>query len=411
VLQLEKDRERLNKKLRVKALERGQRAVQLGVSVEKLTALEEMEAELDKDSAFDGYGVGAARLQPAAAQAASKEAPISLEFAGVSDVRVLQQRGSAVQTELAKKTAELQAAEAARRKVEREKASLLQDREALYEQVDLLKSTGDPLAPQNAMLRSTLDEFRGAIRQMAEEVREATSAGNAAAAAEEGAADAARQARRGKASGLSASTGAMDRAQAKAVGADVALMLASLQSQLDERIQAVDAEISASMADGGARRDSVTTAGTPAKRGPRLSAEAEAGTGGRTPSKVDGVEFASREQDALKAAKAAEAARARQEREARLKALEAGAADSPQDAIIELPAELAESEVDSQLLLAAMNAQLLEATAALAQRQQECERMGREVHAYASTFERMHQQQTSAHRETRTLAAPESVPA
>ena len=48
ILYLEKDRERLNKKLRVKALERGQRAAQLGVSVEKLTALEEIDAELDK---------------------------------------------------------------------------------------------------------------------------------------------------------------------------------------------------------------------------------------------------------------------------------------------------------------------------------------------------------------------------
>ena len=43
ILQLERERERLNKRLRVKALDRGQRAAQMGVSVEKLTALEEME--------------------------------------------------------------------------------------------------------------------------------------------------------------------------------------------------------------------------------------------------------------------------------------------------------------------------------------------------------------------------------
>lgn len=61
--------------------------------------------------------------------------------------------------------------------------------------------------------------------------------------------------------------------------------------------------------------------------------------------------------------------------------------------IVELPSELAEAAVDDQLLLAAMNAQLVEAVAMLAQRQQECEHMGRELHAYASAFERMHQQQ------------------
>lgn len=61
--------------------------------------------------------------------------------------------------------------------------------------------------------------------------------------------------------------------------------------------------------------------------------------------------------------------------------------------IVELPSELAEAAVDDQLLLAAMNAQLVEAVAMLALRQQECEHMGRELHAYASAFERMHQQQ------------------
>lgn len=125
VFELERERERLNKKLRVKALNRGERAAMIGISVEKLTALEEMEAQLDKDYAFEGERVGAARLQHGR-QRDGEPPPLTLEFAGVKDVRVLQQRGSAVQAELAKQTEALQAAEAAKRKLEREKASLLQ---------------------------------------------------------------------------------------------------------------------------------------------------------------------------------------------------------------------------------------------------------------------------------------------
>ena len=103
------------------------------------------QAELDKDSAFTGDRVGASRLQILGG--ATKEPPISMEFAGVSDVRVLQQRGSAVQQELAKKTAELQAAEASKRKVEREKASLLQARASQHPH-----HRPSPLAPQPSPL-------------------------------------------------------------------------------------------------------------------------------------------------------------------------------------------------------------------------------------------------------------------
>ena len=81
----------------------------------------------------------------------------------------------------------------------------------------------------------------------------------------------------------------------------------------------------------------------------------------------------------------------------------------PQEALVELPSALAESELDEGLLLAGMNAQLLEASAALGQRQEECDKMGREVQVYYSTFERMHEQQSVLYqnhvREVRKLSA------
>ena len=129
---LEKERTQLLKRLRVKALERGERAAKKGMPVEQLAALEELAAELDTDPDFEGERVGAARLRVEAQQQAAVRT-VSTSFANVTNVDVLRQRGSALQSELAEKGAALQEAEAGKRKLEREKASLLKDQERLEE--------------------------------------------------------------------------------------------------------------------------------------------------------------------------------------------------------------------------------------------------------------------------------------
>ena len=60
---LESERLKLKKELRVKALRRGERAAHLEMSVEKLQALEEMEAGLDDDPDFADDAVGAGRVR------------------------------------------------------------------------------------------------------------------------------------------------------------------------------------------------------------------------------------------------------------------------------------------------------------------------------------------------------------
>ena len=70
---LEKERTQLLKRLRVKALERGERAAKKGMPVEQLAALEELAAELDTDPDFEGERVGAARLRVEAQQQAPRE--------------------------------------------------------------------------------------------------------------------------------------------------------------------------------------------------------------------------------------------------------------------------------------------------------------------------------------------------
>ena len=134
---LEKERLQLLKKLRVKALERGERAAKEGVSVEKLAAMEELAADLDDDPDFAGESVGRARLNRGGQAGASQQhaasvltqQAISASFASVNSLEELRRRGTAVQAELAQKGAALQEAEAAKRKAEREKASLQQDLE------------------------------------------------------------------------------------------------------------------------------------------------------------------------------------------------------------------------------------------------------------------------------------------
>ena len=54
---LERERTMLLKRLRVRALERGERAATAGVSVEKLAALEEVEANLEEDPDFEDASV------------------------------------------------------------------------------------------------------------------------------------------------------------------------------------------------------------------------------------------------------------------------------------------------------------------------------------------------------------------
>eukprot|EP00966_Prymnesium_polylepis_P140479 3244827-Prymnesium_polylepis.1 len=165
--------------------------------------------------------------------------------------------------------------------------------------------------------------------------------------------------------------GAAERAAAN----EVAAMIQSLSAQLDERMAQIGAEIRSA----GGR---TPPKGTPKPKKPLQPA----GKPGASPPprELSAEERAAHEQEvmerAIVEARAAETARQKAEQERKLQALQKAAAGSaaPQEGIVELPSELAEAPIDDQLLLAAMNAQLLEATAALAQRQQECERMGRE---------------------------------
>ena len=109
---LEKERTQLLKKLRVKALERGERAAKEGVPVERLAALEEVAADLDDDPDFEGETrVGSGRLASArstaealaAQQAAFTHAAISMSFANEKNIEVLRQKGSALQAEVERK--------------------------------------------------------------------------------------------------------------------------------------------------------------------------------------------------------------------------------------------------------------------------------------------------------------------
>ena len=101
---LEKERKRLNQKLREKWNERGERAATEGISVERLAAMEELQRELHDDPDFDGERVGLARLRPpaggggglagaAAAQqsslAAITQVAVSSRFANVHNVDTL----------------------------------------------------------------------------------------------------------------------------------------------------------------------------------------------------------------------------------------------------------------------------------------------------------------------------------
>ena len=135
---LEKERTVLLKKLRIKALERGERAAKEGVPVEKLAALEEMQvsphplpplpspssdlsspllaqADLGDDEDFEGITIGAARLQAKQQNQQTQQAlaavqqAISSSFANVSNVEELRRRGTALQAELAPLSAALAA--------------------------------------------------------------------------------------------------------------------------------------------------------------------------------------------------------------------------------------------------------------------------------------------------------------
>jgi hypothetical protein len=99
---LEKERTVLLKRLRTRAVERGERAAREGISVEKLTAMEELAAELDDDPDFSELGVGAARLRKSADSASQQQAAftqqaISASFAAVSSVDELRRRGTVLQ--------------------------------------------------------------------------------------------------------------------------------------------------------------------------------------------------------------------------------------------------------------------------------------------------------------------------
>ena len=139
---LEKERTLLLKKLRVRALERGERAAKEGMDVEKLAALEEIAADLDTDPDFSDQRVAAARLRPqttpAQAAAAADLSAATASFVNITSVPVLQQRAAALQVEVANRTASLQEADQKRRQAEREKASLKQDHERLEERLSTI---------------------------------------------------------------------------------------------------------------------------------------------------------------------------------------------------------------------------------------------------------------------------------
>ena len=150
---LEKERALLLKKLRVSAKDRGMRAAAEGIAVEKLAALEELAAGLDTDPDFSDRQVAAARLRQAAtpAAAAGVETAQLASLSNETSVHVLQQRVAALQAELASRTAALQEAESKRRQTEREKSSLKQDHSCLEDRLStLLAQISEGVAPGDA---------------------------------------------------------------------------------------------------------------------------------------------------------------------------------------------------------------------------------------------------------------------
>ncbi|EOD09036.1 hypothetical protein EMIHUDRAFT_452946 [Emiliania huxleyi CCMP1516] len=130
--ELEEERLRLKKQLRVKALGRGERAALLEVPVEKLAALEEMASALDQDPDFEG-----------------------------------------ARADLAAAAAELQAAEARARAAERSRVSAVTDKQQLEADVATLTAAHTGGSAQAAALRELVAEADGGLRSLTAALREA----------------------------------------------------------------------------------------------------------------------------------------------------------------------------------------------------------------------------------------------
>lgn len=346
--ELEEERLKLKKALRVKALGRGDRAAVLQMSVEKLTALEEMQAGLHDDPDFEHDRVGPRRLRPAPAAGGAARAAVDSSAPGEQGLR---ERGGAVQPELSDMSARLAEAEAGRRSAERARVSLATDRAELEARVRLLTAAQTGGSAQAAAMRALLGEMDQGIRALSHALQ---------AEAVEAAGDL--RPMSASTSRLGARAGADG--QAKAAKGQAAAAAAARAAALSARLATRLVEIeSAPMPP--------PPVAAPTTRPPSRAPAAAPATPAQ---RVD-----------------AEAARSA----ARLRSLQGLAEPGATAETVALPSEIEASDAPPELLMAALSAQLLEALAALAQREQASDARARP---------RLGNATPEAHRDTRRLA-------
>lgn len=404
VCHLEAERTKLLKKLRVKALERGERAGAAGISVERLMALEELEADLHEDPDLSEEHVAGSRFRKATQRKltpATVTSGITSVPPSVIDIHVLQQRDLAMQAELDSKAVALQVAEAAKRRTEREKSSILQDRERLEEQLlttrraSLSSEASAALVQQGAALKAELAEARTQLKVVLSSVR-SLAAEQAAATSRSG--DNQDQTPRGCGSTASCSAAGGPDASPAILAAEA---LDRLLSKVTWRLEAVAVEERAIATMDTRVPPPVSVAQQQiAASAATLAAPAEAAASPGDPPSVT--------------VQSARAKRLQQQRSPSVETCLADQSGAGASAPVEIPAELLDvgagsvEETDHHDILAVCNAQLLEAKAMLAQQEAQLSKADREVHAYERSFRDLHEQQTllyQAHvRETRSLS-------
>jgi hypothetical protein len=379
--ELEEERLKLKRALRVKALGRGDRAAVLQMSVEKLTALEEMQAGLYDDPEME-HGEGARRLRAAMRGREDQEVdggeaqrrvrlaeggaargggvPSPVDFSALGE-HALRERAGALQAALAEAESRLVEAEAGRRSAERSRVSLATDKADLEARVRLLSSAQTGGAAQAAAMRALLNEMDTGMRALSHALQ--AEAVSAAAAARPLSASTSRL---GAQAGTVVRVGAGGQAGGQAAGqvaAAAAARGAALSARLATRIREIESAPPPPPPDPAtvAAAAALAATGRLPARAPISSVApilhpATAGAG--APKSVD-----------------AEAARSA----ARLRSLQ-GLAE-PGAETVALPSEIEASDAPPEVLMAAMAAQLLEAMAALAQREQ-VRRGSRSAHQY-----------------------------
>lgn len=383
VEELEEERLRLKKQLRVKALGRGERAAILEMTVEKLTALEEMHAGLHEDPDFEGERIGPKRmLRPAPSVATGEGSAADTSAAraaalAASDLNslsgaALRDRAASLQAELAEISTQLAESEGKRRSAERARVSLATDKQELEARVALLAAAQTGGAAQAAAMRELIEEVSSGLRSLshslqAEAIARADGAPGAPASTPRGAAP-------GRAPPPTAAISLATQKSAEAAAA-AAARAAALSSRLATRLNEIDS--------------------APPPPPVDAATAAAAAAAGRRPAAAHRVHPAPAAAIAPATTTAVQRVEAEAQRSAaRLRSLQGlGDARSQAEAVA-LPAEIEASDAPAELLLAALSAQLLEAMATIAMREQECEAMSREARGYSSTYKRLEEQQS-----------------